>query len=157
LSKLLATDGDAGGAPVCGFSMKPVAAQGFQAETYFCSVFYLDEEAAAKDPAKFPKTIVLKTTASNEVNLGFATMMSSYLKEATVYNTLPALLPIAMPKVYGAYGTVETCMLVLEDLRGRGSLIVRCSRVCPNICTRGVLHIGSHSVAGVDARPNVVI
>ena len=39
------------------------------------------------------------------------------------YNTLPALLPIAMPKVYGAFGTVETCMLVLEDLRGLGSLI----------------------------------
>ena len=28
-----------------------------------------------------------------------------------------------MPKVYGAFGTVETCMLVLEDLRELGSLV----------------------------------
>jgi len=106
-------------APVCGFRVTPVAAQGFQAESYFCELFYFE----GTDEAKYPKTIVLKTTASGEAQLGLATMMSSYLKEATVYNTLPALLPIAMPKVYGAFGTVETCMLVLEDLRELGSLV----------------------------------
>ena len=48
--------------------------------------------------------------------------MMAYLTEFKAYTRLDDC-PILMPKVYYAYGNLDSCFLLLEDLRDKGSLI----------------------------------